>query len=140
MSKTLTVNILAFIVGFLSMELYMEKHEPETESAAYDLVEMNVSAYCPCEKCCGEFADGITASGEPAEGKLIAAPKKYSFGTKMSVPGYGTAFVEDRGGAIKGNKIDLLFTDKDGVSGHQRALNWGRQYLTVKVYKNNLEE
>ena len=95
----------------------------------YTEVEMNVSAYCPCYKCCGEYADGITASGIPAEGLMIAAPPEYAFGTIMDVPGYGRAAVRDRGGAIKGNKIDLLFPD------HQSALEWGRQYLTVKVYK-----
>jgi 3D (Asp-Asp-Asp) domain-containing protein len=47
----------------------------------------------------------------------------------MDVPGYGEAVVWDRGGAIKGNKIDLLFPS------HQEALEWGRQYITVKVYK-----
>ena len=90
---------------------------------------MNVSAYCTCEKCCGQFADGITASGVPAVGKMIAAPKTYAFGTKMDIPGYGTALVQDRGGAIKGNKLDLLFPS------HQDALNWGRQYVKVRVYK-----
>jgi 3D (Asp-Asp-Asp) domain-containing protein len=109
--------------------------ETGTEPQLFDEIEMNVSGYCPCSKCCQNFADGITASGVPAVGKLIAAPGKYEFKTKMYVPGYGTAPVMDRGGAIKGNKIDLLFCDKDGVSGHQRALNWGRQYLTVRVYK-----
>ena len=94
----------------------------------YELIEMNVSAYCPCEKCCGEWADGITASGVKAEGRLIAAPSDYPFGTVMEVPGYGRATVQDRGGAIKGNKIDLLF------STHQEALEWGRQHLTVKVF------
>jgi len=102
---------------------------------AYQEVEMNVSAYCVCESCCGEWADGITASGEPAVGKLIAAPPNYAFGTRMDVPGYGTALVQDRGGAIQGNKLDIFFEDKGGVSGHQRALNWGRKFITVKVWR-----
>ena len=111
-----------------------------TEDYYYE-VEMNVSAYCPCEECCGEFADGITASGVAAKGRLIAASSNYAFGTRMDVPGYGTARVQDRGGAITGNKIDLLFTDigklgeKGYISGHQRALNWGRKILLVKIYK-----
>jgi len=92
-------------------------------------VEMNVSAYCICTKCCGKWSDGITASGKPAKGLIIAAPPEYAFGTIMEVPGYGRAVVEDRGGAIKGNKIDLLFPT------HQSALNWGRQYLTVEIWK-----
>ena len=33
-------------------------------------MDANVSAYCPCERCCGVYADGITASGHvyPAGG------------------------------------------------------------------------
>ena len=118
-------NIIATIMVWT---IFLSNNSRDMDAQFYE-VEMNISAYCPCEKCCGRFADGITASGKPAKGKLIAAPSNYAFGTKMDVPGYGEALVEDRGGAIKGNKIDLLF------STHQEALNWGRQQLTVKVYK-----
>jgi len=110
--------------------------DPVVKYHLYDIVQMNVSAYCPCEKCCGVWADKgwcegkrVTASGAEAKGKMIAAPRNYDFGTVMEVPGYGVASVEDRGGAIKGNKIDLLFPS------HQEALEWGRQLLPVKVYR-----
>lgn len=89
-----------------------------------------VTAYCPCEKCCGRFADGTTASGHriaPGD-KIIAAPTQIPFGTKMVIPGYGTASVLDRGGAIKGNKLDVLFPT------HQEALRWGVQFLPVKIF------
>jgi 3D (Asp-Asp-Asp) domain-containing protein len=113
----------AFLVIIGAIKLLLDKVPTYTE------VEMNVSAYCKGECCCGDFADGITASGKPATGKLIAAPPNYPFGTKMDVPGYGEAVVFDRGGAIQGNKIDLLFPS------HQDALDFGRQFITVKVYK-----
>ena len=90
-----------------------------------------VTAYCPLECCCGRYADGTTASGHKAIGKIVAAPRSIPYGTIISIPGYGQGIVRDRGGAIKGNRLDVLFTDKDGVSGHQRALNWGVQYLEV---------
>ena len=32
----------------------------------YKDILMEVTAYCPCVLCCGEFADGITASGRVA--------------------------------------------------------------------------
>jgi len=48
---------------------------------------MRVSAYCPCEKCCGVFADGYTASGKPAVGLIVAAPPDISFGTVLRVYG-----------------------------------------------------
>ncbi len=97
----------------------------ELDTPAAPLVTFEVTAYCPCDKCCGKWADGITASGVKAVGKIIAAPKHIPFGTKIYVPGYGLAEVQDRGGAIKGNKLDLLFPT------HQEALNWGRQKLNV---------
>ena len=129
-------NIIALIAIWSTYPVWSASTDdttPEVETdrdvQTFEEVEMNVSAYCKGSCCCGEWADGITASGAPAVGKLIAAPGKYEFKTKMYVPGYGTAPVMDRGGAIKGNKIDLLFPT------HQEALNFGRQYLTVRVYK-----
>jgi 3D (Asp-Asp-Asp) domain-containing protein len=48
----------------------------------------------------------------------------------MYVPGYGEGVVEDRGSAIKGSKrIDLYFNS------HQKAREWGRQNLPVKIEK-----
>ena len=86
-----------------------------------------ITAYCPCVQCCGRFSDGITASGSPAKGKLIAAPKSIPFGTWINIEGYGYAEVLDRGGAIKGRRLDLLFPT------HQEALNWGVQYLEIEI-------
>ena len=96
-------------------------------------VEMEVTAYCPCTKCCGPKAQGITASGKNVhynDGKFVAADKKFAFGTKLIIPGYAgskTVEVTDRGGAIKGNKLDVYFHS------HTEALKWGRQKLTVTV-------
>ena len=92
----------------------------------------NVSAYCPLACCCGEYADGITASGhviQPGD-KFVAAPKHIPFGTMIDIPGYGRVPVLDRGGAIVGNKLDVFF---GGPDGHQNALNFGRQILTVTI-------
>lgn len=120
--------ILAFTVGFLGMELYREKHKepPQNRTASSETIQMEVTAYCPCEKCCGRWADGHFADGSPVGGKAIAADTSiYPFGTTFNVPGYGVAVVKDRGGAIKGNRLDLYF------STHQAALNWGRQTIEV---------
>jgi 3D (Asp-Asp-Asp) domain-containing protein len=90
--------------------------------------------------CCDDWADGRTANNHLIKSgdHFIAAPRNYKFGTLMIVPGYNNdqpTPVWDRGGAIKGNRIDLYFGSKDGVSGHKRALQWGRQYINVKVLK-----
>lgn len=87
----------------------------------------NVSAYCACSKCCGK-TNGITASGTKATvGRTIAAPSSYSFGTKIELEGLGTYIVEDRGGAIQGNKIDVYFTS------HSEALAFGRKKIRMRV-------
>jgi 3D (Asp-Asp-Asp) domain-containing protein len=100
---------------------------PEAEVGRDAFIGMNVSAYCPCEKCCGDWADGFFADGSPVGGKAVAADTSiYPFGTTFNVPGYGVAVVKDRGGAIKGNKLDLYFPS------HQEALNWGRKFITVE--------
>jgi 3D (Asp-Asp-Asp) domain-containing protein len=90
---------------------------------------MEVTAYCPCEKCCGQYADGITASGYVIQqgDRFVAAPKNFKFGVKMIIPNYGVVEVKDRGGAIKGNKLDVYFDT------HEQALQWGRQNLIVYV-------
>ena len=85
-----------------------------------------ITAYCPCSKCCGK-ATGRTASGTRATpGRTVAASSKYAFGTKLNIGGH-IYTVEDRGGAITGNKIDIF------VSSHAEALQWGVRYLPVSV-------
>lgn len=97
----------------------------------YEIVNMEVTAYCPCKKCCGKNAKGIAADGTKVKGKMLLAadwdvmPK----GSILSVPGYGTATVHDTGSAIVGNKLDVYFDS------HKVAKEWGRQYLDVKVLR-----
>ena len=98
------------------------------------IVRMNVSAYCPCSQCCGAYADGRTATNYKIKtgDRFVAAPKTYAFGTKMVIKGYNDGkpvIVRDRGGAIKGNKLDLYFDT------HQEALNWGRKQIDVEILK-----
>ena len=66
----------------------------------------------------------LLASG----GRFAAADTSVlPFGTVLSVPGYGRCVVEDRGAAIKGNRLDLFF------DGHDKALLWGRRTVLVTV-------
>lgn len=90
-------------------------------------VKFTATSYCNCSKCCGKTT-GITASGTKATaGRTVAMSSKYSFGTKVEIKGMGTYVVEDRGGAIKGNKIDIYFDS------HQEALNFGRRTVYLRV-------
>lgn len=106
--------------------------EAAKSPAGWQTVPMRVTAYCPCSECCSQYADGITASGhkiQPGD-TFVAADKRYSFGTEMIVPGYNDSQpvkVLDRGGAIKGNRLDVFFHS------HIEALEWGVKFLDVQI-------
>ena len=120
--------ILVFCCIYIGTDL-ISSPQPVTETSTVAGV-YKVTAYCPGSCCCGKYADGITASGVPAVGKIVAAPPSIPFGTELDIPGYGRAIVRDRGGAIKNNRLDVLFPT------HQGALNWGVKYLEVKEICN----
>lgn len=48
-------------------------------------------------------------------------------GTKLYVEGSGEAIASDTGGAIRGNIIDLHFSDVT------QCINWGRRQVEVKI-------
>ena len=104
-------------------------------SDGWQRVQMRVTAYCPCSICCGEYSDGVTASGHrirPGD-TFVAADKEYPFGTVMIIPGYNSSRVVkvlDRGGAITGGRLDVFF------GSHEQALEWGVRNLNVKVRLN----
>lgn len=113
-------------------ELAAARQEPQTHTHV-KAIKMEVTAYCPCTKCCGPKAQGITASGKRIDhngGRFVAADTNLlPFGTKLLIPGYSEQAVEviDRGGAIKGHRLDVFFDT------HQEALEWGRRTVTVMV-------
>jgi 3D (Asp-Asp-Asp) domain-containing protein len=106
------------------------------------------TGYCPCRECCGwhrnwlgrpvyasgplkgrRKAVGITASGTRARhGTVAADATRYPFGTRLYIPDYGYGRVEDRGGGIRGDHIDLFFAS------HREALQWGRRYRRVRIW------
>ena len=86
-----------------------------------------VTAYCSCAKCCGGHASGYTSSGtEATAGRTVAASGQFSYGTKLLINGKEYT-VEDRGGAVKGDKIDIY------MNSHAEALAWGVKYLPVQI-------
>jgi 3D (Asp-Asp-Asp) domain-containing protein len=97
------------------------------------VVRMRVTAYCPCDICCGPKAMGITASGRPVaadNGRFVAADPVLAFGTRLVVPGYNRGRpvrVLDRGGAIRGLSLDVYFDS------HERAREWGVRWLPVAI-------
>lgn len=90
-------------------------------------MQMVATAYCGCARCCGK-SDGITASGTRAtEGRTIAADLSvFPFGTHLRING-NTYIVEDCGGGINGNRLDIYFAS------HTDALRFGVQTVEVEV-------
>lgn len=90
------------------------------------LGEFVITHYCDCQKCTLD-GDGITASGtKAAEGRTIAAdPDVLPMGSVVIIDGH-TYTVEDVGGAIKGNRIDIF------MNSHEEAIKAGVK--TAEVY------
>jgi 3D (Asp-Asp-Asp) domain-containing protein len=92
--------------------------------------EYRITGYAACVKCCGK-SDGITADGTYApgfRGRLASAPREIPFGTKLWIAGVGLVEVHDRGGAIRGRRLELFFQKYD------EALQWGVQKRQVWVW------
>ena len=89
--------------------------EPEEDPApemTY-LGSWKVTGYDLCARCCGNTR-GLTASGEKAEvGVTCAGPKSLPFGTRIWIDGIGERVVQDRGGAVTGQHIDVLCNNHD---------------------------
>lgn len=102
------------------------------ENGTYEYVgDFVLTAYCSCPICCGIYSNvenPTTASGTTAtQGRTIAADTSvFPFGTQLVINGQ-VYTVEDRGGAIVGNRIDVYFNS------HQEALMFGRQ--SSQVYR-----
>lgn len=101
-------------------------------------VQALVTAYCPCEKCCGKFSEfGLTSRGRDARTTRGVAvdPKLIKYGSNVEIPGYGRFVADDTGGAMRqsGKKgivhIDLRFHN------HNEARQFGRKNLEVTIYE-----
>jgi 3D (Asp-Asp-Asp) domain-containing protein len=136
----LSVWLLLMVAGCVSIR-------PPSGAKAVERTVLT-TGYCPCQQCCGWRRDwlgrpvyasgslagqrkqvGVTASGVRArKGTIAADTKLYPFGTVFFIDGYGYGQVEDRGGDIKGEHVDLFFRS------HEEALEWGRRYRRAKVW------
>jgi 3D (Asp-Asp-Asp) domain-containing protein len=103
------------------------------EDVYADIGNFYVTAYCGCEICCGEWAhkrqDGIIrgASGEElVSGYSVAADPSIPFGAQLYIEGVRYE-VQDRGGAIKGQRLDIYF------KAHEDALAFSAGHYNVKV-------
>lgn len=89
-----------------------------------EVLTMEASAYLPTD---GD-GRGITATGMVARRGVVAVdPDVIPLGSRLYIPGYGMAIAADTGGAISGNRIDLL------MDSYSEAMEFGRQSIEVYV-------
>lgn len=136
--------VIGTVIGLFSAGASNEGARVQEEpSIVYDMEwvdagEFKLTAYCSCEKCCGIYgknrptrADGTpivyTANmSEAKQGLTVAADTSVlPYGTRIMINGH-VYEVQDCGGAVKGNHIDVYFES------HQEALEFGVQ--TAKVF------
>lgn len=112
--------------------------EQANDWSKYRSIEMTATGYTSGIESTGKRPGhpeyGITYSGVKAKRDLystIAADLRvFPIGTILFVPGYGYGVVADKGGAIKGNRLDLYYdTVKDVYS------QWGKKKVNVYIVK-----
>lgn len=97
----------------------------ETDSGLTYLGDWTITAYCPCAECCGEWATGYTASGNPAISGHTVACNSLPFYSRVIIDGVEYV-VEDTGSTDYGDAwIDIFFDT------HEEALAYGVQVREV---------
>lgn len=113
---------------------------PNLESAfdwdKYPIRKVIATGYTAGYESTGKYPDhpefGITYSGVKVKRDLystVAADLDvFPIGTILFIPGYGYGVVADKGGAIKGNRVDLYYESVNDVYNE-----WGKKELDVYV-------
>lgn len=105
------------------------------EKVGIEPVLFNLTGYCPCQKCCGNFSPEVrggeprTSTGAtPVEGRTIAVdPSVIPYGSIVNIEGLGTFVAEDCGGKVDGLHIDVYFDN------HEDAWAFGRKQFYVTI-------
>lgn len=129
-----TEKVTVYIDGAKQPSWYKLKDQDGYVSAQYmsddEVLEclgnFRITYYCSCPICCGKWSTTTASGATTVEGVTIAADPSIPFGTKLMINDH-VYTVQDRGGAIKGNHIDIY------MSSHKKALS--QTYTSGPVYK-----
>lgn len=83
-----------------------------------------ITGYCPCRQCSGSWGYSTSSGARATEGVTVAAdPRVLPEGTRIYIENVGERIVQDVGGAVKGNKIDVFVEEHDycynsNINGH----------------------
>ena len=110
-------------LGGLAARVSREQQARAEQAAAYEalgdwayLGEFTITAYCPCEDCCGRWADGVTASGLPAGPGIVAVDRSViPLGSTVVIDGQ-RYLAADTG--VTGNRVDICMTSHEDTVAH----------------------
>lgn len=118
-------------LGAISLQQEKERMAREDQAAAYEALEgyryigeCTVTAYCPCEACCGQWADGLTSSGIPAAPGMVAVDESIiPLGSTVIIDGQ-RYLAADTG--VTGNWVDVFMPEHNDTVQHgvQTAEVW----------------
>jgi len=121
------LGLLQQLQGFLNPAVNKQSNSLAGAPENYTkIIDVTATAYAPGVADNGHWGDKTYVGTLVRKGVVAVDPSVIPMGTKLWVEGYGYAVAEDQGSAIKGNRIDLAFNDR------QTALDYGIQ--KVKVY------
>jgi len=110
----------------LRQKLYPLKKRAQVKK----IITLEATAYYPGPEDTWPYASGTTASGLKAGYGVVAVdPRVIKLKTLLYVEGYGFAIAADKGGAIKGKKIDLCFDT------YEQAVQFGRKKVQVYLLR-----
>jgi 3D (Asp-Asp-Asp) domain-containing protein len=108
--------------------------EPPPEGRTW--VKVMATAYCPCRKCCGPYTEPVTSIGRDLATDPYGIAADHTLlppNTVLTVPGYGTATVDDTGSAMRKSGEEKVVHIDLRYKTHEEALEWGRRWLWIAV-------
>ncbi len=116
----------------------IDRETKTAELFAEQVVRMKITAYCPCKKCCGQYAGRKTIFGkDPWETSGIAANLKLlPEGTILEIPGIGTRIVDSYGGKKVNDqekKEGINYVVNLRMKDHNEAKKFGVKILPIRI-------
>lgn len=107
-------------LGAAVLQAEADKRARAEQAAAYEAVgayryvgECTVTYYCPCEECCGKWADGLTATGLPAGPGIVAVDKSViPLGSTVVIDGQ-RYLAADTG--VTGKHVDICLAEHEAT-------------------------
>ena len=117
-----------------------KKNAPAGVPAGYEYwktVRAKCTAYCPCRRCCGRFANGKTSTGRNAwrpDGCGVD-PRLIPYGTLVKIPGAGIRKADDTGPAMRRSSRRGIYHIDVRYASHWTARKWGKRWRRVVLYR-----